>query len=159
MSLQVFRDGRPDRDANKVSNQLLAKRQKEDDHAQILDQFLKSPEAGDGTYQHMGSVGADLSRSLVAPKAMMGEISKSDRVNRVRARMAANEPVISLYYDELHNVDLLALEDSEAYEEGWICPECLQYQNIVMNECNWRFTGEAPADPKYRGCGFRRDII
>lgn len=156
MTLQVFRDGRPDRRIE--NNALLAKLQKEDNHAQILGQFLRDQaKYSDGTYGHMGSV-ADASKGLTAPKAMLGGISQAERIARVRARMAANKPVMSLYFDEATGFELLSLEDQEAYEEGWICPECLQYQAVVANECNWRFSGERPSNPKYWGCGYRRDL-
>lgn len=157
MSLQVFRDGRPDREANKVNNELLKKLQKEDDHTQIFTDFLKT--TGDGTYGFMGSV-SDASRGAVAPKATLPNgITRAERVARVRERMARNLPPISLFYDELTETEILAEEDAEAYEEGWICPNCLQYQAVVSNECNWRVVGGTPADPKDRGCGYRRDII
>lgn len=156
MSLQVFRDGRPDRESNKINNHLLRKLQKEDDHAQILGDYLKT--AGDGTYGFQGSVG-DASKGITVPKAMTALATRAERVARVRDRMNSGEAVKSLFYDEVTETEILAEEDAEAYEEGWICPECLQYQAIVSSTCNWRFKGERPSDPKDWGCGYRRDLV
>lgn len=157
MSLQVFRDGRPDREANKVSNSLLAKLQRDDDHAQILNAFLAS-DTKSGSYGHQGTV-SDASKGITVPKAMTAVATRAERVARVRERMNNGEPVLSLFYDEITETEILAEEDAEAYEEGWICPECLQYQAVVSSTCNWRFVGERPADPKNWGCGYRRDLL
>lgn len=156
MSLQVFRDGRPDRRIE--DNALLKKLQREDDYHNALDQHLKR-NWKEGTYGYMGMV-ADPTKGVTVPKSAFGAgMSRAERIQRVRDRMARNEPPQSLFYDTSTDTELLYEEDAEAYEEGWICPECLQYQGVVTNECNWRFTGERPDNPKHQGCGYRRDIF
>lgn len=156
MTLQIFRDGRPDRRIE--DNRLLAKVKREDDYKHALDEHLKK-NWDKGTYGFQGVV-SDPSRGLTAPKAALGiGISQAERAQRVRDRMSRNEPPLTLYYDPMTETEILSVEDAEAYEEGWICPECLQYQAVVTNECNWRFTGERPTGSKYQGCGYRRDIL
>jgi hypothetical protein len=157
VSLQVFRDGRPDKEASRVNNALLAKLQRDDDHGQILEQYLKSKESGDGSYGFMGSI-SDRNAGVTIPKAMSHMASRAEGVSRVRERMASGEPLKSLFFDEATETELLAEEDVEAYEEGWICPECLQYQTIPSSTCNWRFVGERPSNPDHWGCGYRRDL-
>ena len=156
MTFQLFIDGRPERTSNKMSNALLAKLQKEDNHAQIMDEFLKRDAMeNSGTYGFQGVVG-DINANLTVPKGMTGEISKAQRVQRVKDRMARREPCKPLAYVEGYEVDLLSVEDQEAYEEGWICPRCIQYQGMPAAQCNWQFKGDRPTDPKDWGCGYRR---
>jgi hypothetical protein len=157
VTLQVFIDGRRDEMRNKTSNALLAKLQREDTHAQILNQYLAQYE-GDGTYGFQGTVG-DPSKGMTVPKAMLGEISHKDRIGRVRERIAKKEAPKSLCFVPGYEVELLSLEDQEAYEEGWICPACLQYQGMPANQCNWNFKGDRPSDPKDWGCGHQRNIF
>ena len=156
MTLQVFRDGRPDRRIEDTA--LLKKLQRQDDYTHALQQHLERT-SGDGRYGFMGVVN-DPSKGFTAPKDTLGYgITRAERIARVRERMSRNEPPISLAYIPGAEVELLSVEDAEAYEEGWICPNCLQYQGVVTNECNWRFTGERPSDPRYQGCGYRRDLL
>jgi len=154
VTLQIFRDGRPDQRIE--NNSLLRKLQREDDYKHALDEHLKK-NWDKGTYGFQGIV-SDPSKGFTAPKDTLGlGISKAERMQRVRDRMARNEPPLTLYYDVATGTEVLSVEDAEAYEEGWICPECIQYQGVVTNECNWRFTGERPLGVV--GCGYRRDIF
>lgn len=155
MSLQIWIDGK--RDGDRMTDAERREAQRLDDYTGALQDHFRNDKS-DGTYGHMGTINGGAG-SITAPKAMLGGITKSERMARVMSRMAAGEPPISLFFDEATETELLAVEDAEAYEEGLICPNCLQYQNIVANECNWRIVGVARDDPKFRGCGYRRDVI
>ena len=152
MTIQVHIDGRPD--GSKLTKQQLERLEKEEEHGAVLDDYLKGI---DGTYGFMGSI-ADPMAGFTAPKQMLGGTSQAERVARVRARLAAKEPCKPLAYIEGYEVDLLSVEDQEAFEEGWICPNCIQYQAVPGPVCNWQFKGERPSDPKDWGCGYRRDF-
>lgn len=153
MSLQIFRDGRPDRRIE--DHRLLKNAQRQDDYTNALKQELER-QAGMGTYGFMGHVGRG--GEVTAPRDALGEgISRAERIARVRERMARGEAPQALFFDEASGTEILAVEDAEAYEEGWICHECLQYQAIVSNECNWRIVGAHR--PPVTGCGYRRDIF
>lgn len=154
MTLQVFRDGRPDKGVK--SHALLAKLQREDDYENALKQHIEK--TGSSTYGYMGEVGSK--GSITASRDALGTgISRAERIARVRDRMSRGECPQSLFYEPATGTDLLAVEDAEAYEEGWICPNCIQYQAIPSNKCNWRFVGERPSNPDHWGCGYDRDLF
>jgi hypothetical protein len=138
-----------------MNNALLREKLRDEHQAHVLDAHLKTQ---DGTYGFMGSI-ADPSLGSTIPKAMSHTASRAEMMQRVRDRMAAGEPVKSLFFDESTETELLSEEDVDAYEEGWICPNCIQYQAVPSSTCNWRFKGERPSDPKDWGCGYRRDLF
>ena len=149
--LQVFKDGRPVNAA--LSQKDLSDKVKLEEHTAVVDRFLSSK---DGTYGWQGA----LSRggSLTVPKATLKESSfAKDRVARVRARLNRGEPPLLVSYDLETDTPIFSEEDQEAYEDGYICGNCLQYQNIPNAPvCNWLRVGDSSnVDPKYKGCGHR----
>lgn len=151
MTLQVFINGRPD-DGNLTAAD-LARGTKLEEHTAVVDRFLSEQ---DGTYGWQGVLGRG--GDMTVPKHVLAESSMSgDRVARVRARLKEGNPVMLVSYDPETDTPIFAEEDQEAYEAGFICAGCLQYQSVPnAPECNWlRQTAEGELDPKDRGCGHR----
>lgn len=117
----------------------LAKSVKLEEHVQILDDYLATQQ---GDY---GWMGAD---SQTVPKAAFdGMTGRAERAARVRARMAKGEPPLMISYDTLTQSPMFAEEDKEAFDAGYICENCYQYQAVPnTGKCNWYTRPDA-------GCG------
>jgi hypothetical protein len=75
---------------------------------------------------------------MMIPKAALDQGKDFTRVTRVKARMASGEPPIMMSYDPLTDTPLFAEEDQEAFEAGYICINCYQYQRVPnAPKCNW----------------------
>lgn len=162
MSLQVWIDGRPGNEDQRLGAKAFLEAKRTDDYTQALKQHLESEtrNGNDGTYGFQGVINPNSGKGLTAPKHMVGgHLTMAQKRERVRARMAEGIAPKSLAYIEGYETELISDEDAEAFEEGWICPSCIQWQGVVSNQCNWRFRGERPSDPKDWGCGYRRDIL
>ena len=127
----------------------LQKSIKLEEHVSIYDDFLASGVAGDGTYGFQGAMVNG--RMKVAPKDTTGSgITKAQRIERVRARMKEGTPPLLVSYDPESGTKIFAEEDREAYEDGYICENCMQYQAVPFApSCNWL---RKPED----GCGHQR---
>lgn len=149
--LQIFDRGRPsDSTLTRVE---MERGVKLEEHTAVLDRFLSET---DGTYGWQGVL--PRGGTLTVPKASIKDkISHADRVSRVRARLNRGEPPLLVTYDPATDTPIFAEEDQEAYEDGYICGGCLQYQSIPnAPECNWlRADMGSHIDPKDRGCGHR----
>lgn len=108
-----------------------------EEHVSVFDDYLASGEAGDGTYGYQGNF--DKSRMLTAPKDVTGGgITAAERAARVRTRMAEGKPPLLVSIDPTTGIKIFAEEDKEAYEAGYICPNCVQYQAVPnAPSCNW----------------------
>ena len=116
-----------------------------EEHVSTYDDYLKT--TGDGTYGYMGEFAPG--RGYTAPKAAQDP----NMWHRVRLRM--NEglaPQLMAFHPET-GTKIFYEEDQEAFEAGWICPNCVQYQAVPnAPKCNWN---RKPDD----GCGHTNDII
>lgn len=125
-----------------------------EEHTQVLDRYLAET---DGTYGWQGVLGRG--GSMTVPKATLKDaISSRERVERVRKRLQSGNPPLLVSYDTATDTPIFAEEDQEAFEDGYICGGCLQYQNVPnAPECNWLRAGadSKNLDPKDRGCGHR----
>lgn len=128
-----------------MTREEMARSIKLEEHVSIYDDYLNSGVAGDGTYGYQGNFAK--SRMLTAPKAVTGGIAMAERVARVRARMENGNPPLMVSYDPETGIKIFAEEDKEAYEAGYICENCIQYQAVPSApKCNWLTN---PSD----GCG------
>lgn len=115
-----------------------------EEHVSIYTDFMKT--AGDGTYGYQGNF--DQSRMLTAPKAMTGALGPDAMIARVRARMNNGQPPLLLSYDPETGIKIFAEEDKAAFDAGYICENCIQYQAVPSApKCNWM---NKPDD----GCGY-----
>lgn len=149
--LQIFDRGR--RMDSNLSVEELERGVKLEEHTAVLDRYLEST---DGTYGWQGVLARG--GTLTVPKASTKEgVSHAQRVERVRARLNRGEPPLLVSYDLATDTPIFAEEDQEAFEDGYICGGCLQYQAIPnAPECNWlRPDTGSHLDPKDRGCGHR----
>lgn len=149
--LLLFDGGRP-MDA-KLSAAELERGIKLEEHTAVLDRFLAET---DGQYGWQGALGRG--GNMTVSKASLGEgLSKAERMERVKKRMNRGEPPILVSYDLATDTPLFDEADKEAYEDGYICGGCLQYQAVPnAPECNWlRANNGSHLDPKDRGCGHR----
>lgn len=116
-----------------------------EEHVQVYDDYLKT--TGDGTYGYMGEFVKGT--RMTVPKAALQE----GRSERVRVRMQNGEPPLLMAYEPETGTKLFYEEDQEAYEAGWICPNCVQYQSVPnAPKCTW---SRKPED----GCGHVNNII
>jgi hypothetical protein len=108
-----------------------------EEHVSIFDDYLKSGEAGDGTYGYMGDFVAG--RRITVPKAMAGDsLTAAQRAARVRLRMSEGKAPLLISFDPKTGVKIFAEEDKEAFEDGYICENCIQYQAVPhAPKCNW----------------------
>lgn len=116
-------------------------------HVSIFEDYLNSGAAGDGTYGYQGDYAGE--KRLTAPKAMTGDLSHSAMVARVRARMDQGLAPLLVSMDPKTGVKIFAEEDKDAFQHGYICENCVQYQAVPnAPKCNWM---RKPDD----GCGFQ----
>lgn len=117
-----------------------------EEHTAILDDHLRKT---DGTYGWQGSVAGNA--KLTVPKASLDYLlSNKQRVERVRARMKEGTPPQPISYDETLDTIIFAEEDQEAFEDGYICINCYQWQAVPhAPKCNWL---TAKSDDE-SGCG------
>lgn len=150
----VFDKGRPI--DSKLSEDELQRSLKLEEHAHVLDRYMAEI-PNDGTYGWQGTLGRN--GSITVPKASLkDQISAAERASRVRERINRREPPILISYDLATDTPIFAEEDMEAYEDGYICPGCLQYQSVPNPPtCTW-LRNEAldgHVDERDRGCGHR----
>lgn len=151
MSLQLF-----DRDGvlgSQLTPEEIAKGVKLEEHTEVVNRYL---EGVDGTYGFQGLL--PRGGEITVPKATMKDgISHAERIERVKERMAKGEPPLLVAYDPETETPLFAEQDKEAYEAGYICPGCFQWQGVPnAPECNWlRPDITSNMDPRDLGCGHR----
>lgn len=120
-----------------------------EEHVQVYEDFLKT--TGDGTYGYMGEF--KQGQRFTAPKAALMDGKSAEAAARVRARMNAGEPPRLMAIDPDTGVKIFYEEDQEAFEMGYICPNCIQYQAVPnAPKCNWLTKSND-------GCGHSNDII
>lgn len=132
---------------SKMSPDDLKRSIKLEEHVSIYEDFLASGEAGDGTYGYRGEwTGGGMT---MAKDTLGGGISEAARVARVNARMNNGEPPLLVSIDPKTGIKIFAEEDKDAFEHGYICENCVQYQAVPnAPQCNW---ANNPTD----GCGFQ----
>ena len=114
-----------------------------EEHVSIYEDFLKNTD-GDYGYQGQGFLNG---RKKYVPKNMYA--NNAQAVERVRLRMKNGHPPLLISYDPDTGIKIFAEEDKEAYEHGYICENCIQYQAVPnAPTCNWLTN---PTD----GCGHR----
>lgn len=124
-----------------LTPQELERSLKLEEHVSILEDHLAGQ---DGTYGWMGE------NATTVPKAAFdGMTHTGDRVARVRARMNEGGPPLMISYDTATDTPMFAEEDKEAFDLGYICQRCYQYQGVPGPKCNWR------NNPDNHGCGHR----
>lgn len=150
--LQLF--DRSHRIGSSLSAADLERGVKLEEHTAVLDRFLSET---DGTYGWQGAISNG--GTVTVPKAALaGNLSAAERVARVRNRLDRGEPPILVTYDLDTDTPIFEEEDQEAYEDGYICGGCLQYQQVPNAPmCNWlRDGGQSASIPEQdRGCGHR----
>lgn len=143
-------------DRNKDGNQTLlnSKMTPEDlkrgikleEHVSVYEDYLNSGEAGDGTYGWMGTWTGQ--GSMTIPKDTRGGgITKAQMITRVNDRMRQGLAPLLVSMSPDGKIKIFAEEDQDAYEHGYICGNCIQYQAVPnAPQCNW---ANNPSD----GCG------
>lgn len=140
-----FKDGHGLTLNSKLSPEDLKKGIKLEEHVSVYEDFLKT--TGDGTYGYMGEFASG--HGFTAPKAR----AQAEQAARVRARMQAGEPPLLLGIDPKTGMKAFYDEDQDAFEQGWICSNCVQYQAVPnAPQCNWM---NKPDD----GCGHLNDNL
>lgn len=120
---------------SKLTPEDLKRETKLEEHVSIFTDFLEN-QAGDGLYGYQGDY--NVSRMLTIPKTMTDRISHAERVQRVRKRMENGHPPLLVSCDPKRGIDIMAEEDREAMEQGYICHRCRQYQAVPSApKCNW----------------------
>lgn len=128
------KDGRGLTLGSKLSADDLAKGVKLEEHVSIFEDFLAT--AGDGTYGYQGDYAGN--SALTVPKAVVGANTGAERAARVRHRMAEGHAPLLVSLDPKTGIKIFAEEDKEAYEAGYICENCVQYQAVPSAPaCNW----------------------
>lgn len=116
-----------------------------EEHVSIYDDYLKN-EAGDGTY---GWQGQWTGQKMTVPAAVKAEgvMSGAQRAARVRQRMQDGLAPLLVSMDPKTGLKIFAEEDKDAFDAGYICERCIQYQAVPGAPiCNW---ARKPDD----GCG------
>lgn len=148
MALQFFdntKDGHGLTLGSKLDPLELQRGIKLEEHVSVYEDFLDT--TGDGTYGYMGEFVNG--KTFTAPKAAQQQ-GLSDRV---RVRMQNGEPPILLAYDPDTGTKVFYEEDQEAYEAGYICANCIQYQAVPnAPKCTWLRKSDD-------GCGHVNNII
>ena len=134
---------------SQLSDKDIKESMKLEDHAHVLDRYMSEI---DGKYGWQGAYRGNGGQITLPSEAMTkGAKHSKDRHAAVMARMSSGHPPQLLSYDLDTDTPILAVEDMECYEAGYICPNCIQYQSVPNTECNWR---HVPSDAQIKGCGY-----
>lgn len=119
---------------------------------EIIDDWLRET---DDQYRTHGVI-SDASE-LVVPTEFLNNHDAVEGFERVMRLKAEGLPIQPLYFVEHGDgtiTPVLAREDAECVELGYVCPNCLQWQEDclrVTNHCHWLGVSKLQA---YWGCGY-----
>lgn len=130
----------------KLSPEDLQKGLKLEEHVSVYEDFMKGLDDEGGTYQFRGMY----KPGMIVPRASTGQaLTAAERVQRVRKRLEQGGRPLLLSIDPKDGTKIFHEEDREAFEDGYICENCVQFQSVPFApSCTW-LSAEG-------GCGFNR---